>query len=125
MQPQSQQPRLKKHTIYMMAAVALIYDIISIFLPTITSPVAALHFWIWFRLKGIKFRKAKQVLTGATGFLLEFFPLTSWFTSWTFVVSYLAWSHRELPPGQNMGGAVVGSIGPKPADNPKQIDKAA
>ena len=96
-----------------MVAVALAYDGISVFLPTITSPVAFLHFLIWFRLHGIKFQKPKQILAGAAGFLFEMFPLTSWFTSWTFVVWYLAWSNREVPKVS------------QPADNGGQLDKAA
>jgi hypothetical protein len=119
MQPQAKEPRLKKHTIYFMIAVALFYDGISVFLPTITSPVAALHFWVWFKLHGIKFTRPSQIIPGIAAFALEFFPLSSWFTGWTAAVAYLAFKYKET------GGEVVGGIEPKSADNKDQLDKAA
>ena len=95
MPPQQPQPTLKDHTVWFMIAVALFYDVISFVLPSITSPVAALHFFVWFRLHGIKFARFSQILPGIAAFAVEAFPFTSWITAWTPAVAYLAWKHKE------------------------------
>lgn len=73
-----------------MVAVALLYDVVTILLPSIVAPVAALHFYLWFKLNNISFMTPKRLVTGSTGLLIEAFPLTSWLPAWTATVLVVA-----------------------------------
>ena len=68
---------LKKTTIGLMCGVALFYDVLQILLSWIgigwlIIPIFYLHFWLWFKIHGIKFFTMKRAKSLGIGAFLEF-----------------------------------------------------
>lgn len=80
-----------------MIAVALFYDAVTLFVPTIVAPVAGIHFWMWFKFKGISFISPKKLGVVGGSALAELFPFTSWLPAWTFAVYMVAKDFVKKP----------------------------
>ena len=73
--PQNQK-ELSNATIGLMAGVALFYDTLQILLSWLgigwlIIPVAYGHFWLWFRMRGVKFFSLKRAPSMGVGIFLE------------------------------------------------------
>lgn len=77
----------------------------------IVSPIAFLTFYLWFKLRGIKFATAKRSGVMGVGFILELIPLLNTLPAWTLSVILVIMDIKMKPP--------------KPADNSQSLDKAA
>lgn len=123
--------KISKITIGMMVAVALFFDGIQFgadllnFIPfvgfilawTITSGVsifAWLTFFLWFKLKGVKF-DSKVVATTTGAFFIEMIPVLNALPAWTLsiVVVFLFFQSKEIldkvaPEATKLVGKVAG-----------------
>ncbi len=83
--------KLSGPTKYLMIAVALFYDVLSLVpgLNFIVAFFAGFHFWFWFKLKGISFVSPKRLVVGSTGFVAEMIPVLSSLPAWTGIVVFM------------------------------------
>src|SRR3989344_837684 len=77
MPPETQKKELSNGIIALMVTVAFFYDVLQIALSWIgvgflIIPFFYLHFWLWFRLRGVKFISLKRASTLSIGAALEF-----------------------------------------------------
>jgi hypothetical protein len=117
-------PQLESGTIWLMIAVALFYDALQALLDLIAIgwlfvPVAYMHFWLWFKLKGIDFFSAKRASTIGAGMVFELLT-AGILPAMTFTVARIAFDHKV----KQAGAQVVGNIKPS-ADNQSDIEEAA
>ena len=76
MQEESKEKSLKTTTVVFMIVVAFFYDVIQILLSWIgvgwlIMPVFYLHFYVWFKMHGVKFFTMKRAPYAGIGLLLE------------------------------------------------------
>jgi len=74
---QDEKKGLNNTTIALMASVALFYDTLQvllalIFMGWLIIPIAYLTFFVWFRMRGLKFLSLKRAPTLGIGLFLEF-----------------------------------------------------
>lgn len=80
--PESNAPkfRIDNGTAFLMIGIALIYDLISLipFVNDFSEIFAALHFWLWFQLRGVSIFKSKNILAvQIVTVIIEFIPIVS------------------------------------------------
>jgi hypothetical protein len=71
---------LDSTVIVFMTVVALFYDTLQwllafVFMGWLVIPIAYLNFWLWFRMRGLKFFSLKRAPTLGIGAFLEFISL--------------------------------------------------
>ncbi|MEI8061843.1 MAG: hypothetical protein WCG97_00910 [bacterium] len=93
-------PDLPWGTFFLMLILAIIFDVgcflmnlIPIaggFLEDVTiTPAAILSFWIWFKMKGIKFTKGSRGLVTVIVGIVGFIPVLNAFPKWTCEIIYM------------------------------------
>lgn len=102
---------LKSHTVALMIATALFFDVLQIllsfiFMGWLAGIFAGLTFYLWFKFHGITFMKPKRLLTFGSASLVEMIPIPflAALPIWTGAVSYLALSSKlqEIIPGADV-----------------------
>ncbi|MEK7227520.1 MAG: hypothetical protein AAB641_01350 [Patescibacteria group bacterium] len=86
---------LSNTTIALMTATALFYDTLQwfmafIFMDWLVGFFAFLTFYLWFRMKGLKFNTFKRVGTMSSAFFIEIIPFLASLPAWTLSIVILA-----------------------------------
>lgn len=111
---------LESWKIALMVSVALFYDVVQILLSWIgfgwlIMPIFYLHFWMWFKMNGVKFFTMKRASYAGVGLILE--TLTAGILpAFTFLVLRICLDYKikktldKIPAAETFGRAVSGNI---------------